>query len=369
MSSKLYPLALAATLAISPAHAYEDQELRILIWDGYLTENTVSRFTQETGIEVRVDSLREAGQLIAAAQGGEYDLISPPMHSLKALAEAHQLLPLDRSILPNYRNLDETRLAAMFEADPGNRFAVPFVELSTGIGYNEDLVREALGDDSAMASWAAVLSPEGVAALSSCGVAFIDSPSDLICSALIYLGKDFANVTDDDIAEAGQVLSAAFNAGATLDKSCYDYVGALASGKVCAVVGWSGDVVTADLASMVEGGPSIRYVIPDEGAVSGYDSLVIPAAAPHPANAHAFLNYVMDPEVSAEITNSSNYAGINRNATEFVRRKIVENRSIYYPNETLRRMHLVIPSEEQQQRFAEVFGSASAAARPMAAAD
>ncbi len=348
-SLKRCALAAALGLCVLPAAQAAANSLYILNWANYIAPDTTKRFEQETGIKVEYVLLDSNEMLEAKLLTGHsgFDIVTPSLHVLKRLADVGVLEPLDKSKLPNLKHLDAGKMAKIAEIDTDNTYGIPYMELSTGLGYNKQAVEKILGPGATIDSWDILFKPELVQQLQSCGVSVLDSPSDMICTALIYLNRDPQSPHSEDYQEAEKLLRNMIKSVRYIHSS--QYVNDLASGDICMAVGWSGDIQLAAQSAAEAGRGDIVYVIPKEGALMGYDMMAIPADAENKDNAYLFLDYLMRPEVIAEITNYVHYANANADATPLVDEDIRNNPGIYYDQETLKRMHIVVPPTSMER--------------------
>lgn len=319
------------------------RELFFFNWSDYIDPQVLKDFEAETGIKVHY-SLMDSNEMLEAkmiAGRSGYDVIAPSLHVLKRLADLKLLMPLNKEQLPNLSHLDPLKMEKIAKVDIGNTYGIPYMELSTAIAYNEQKVKQVMGSNFTIDSWDVLFKPELVSKLSSCGVTALDSASDMLCTALIYMGKDPESTNKQDYADAGKLIRNIGKHLAYFHSS--QYVNDLASGEICMAVSWAGDAQIANQRAQEAGLDKIVYVIPKEGALMGYDMLAIPHDAPNPENAHIFLNYLMRPEVIAKISNYIRYANANKDATPLVDKEITSNLGIYYDAETLKRLHIVVP--------------------------
>lgn len=335
-----------AAAASNSALVYETDEekhLYMLNWSNYIEPQVIADFTKETGIEVHIDPLSSNEILEAKLMVGNsgYDLICPSIHVLKRIGNAGLLLPLDKSLLPNMKHLDPQKMAKIATIDQNNQYGIPFMEVSTGIAYNTNKVAEVMGPDFKVDSWGILFDHATMKKLSSCGVASLDSASDMLCSTLIYMGRDPESQKAQDYRDAGELLKIMGQYVRYFNNSTYS--SDLASGEICVSVAWSGDAQIANQRAKEAGLDAITYVIPKEGAIMGYDMLAIPHDAKHVKNAHIFLNYIMRPEVIAKISDHIRYANANKDATALMDPEITSNKGIYYDAQTLERMRIVVP--------------------------
>ena len=253
-------------------------------------------------------------------------MVVPSGFFLERQVAAGLFLPFDKSKIPNLKNMDPDVMAATAAHDPDNAHSVDYMWGTTAIGYNTAKVKAALGDQP-LDTWDIVFKPEIVSKLKDCGVAMLDSPSEIMASALKYLGKDPNSENLDDLKAATDLMLSIRPYVRYFHSS--QYIDDLGNGEICVAVGYSGDVFIAKDAQA--DGVHVDYAIPKEGALSSFDLLAIPADAAHPDNAHKFLNYIMEPKVVAAISDYVFYANLNKEATQFVSDDVKNNPNIYPP--------------------------------------
>src|SRR5690606_4560719 len=326
-------IALGALRAASPAIAQEKPVLNVYNWSDYIAEDTIANFEAATGIKVNYD-VYDSNEIVDAkllAGNSGYDIVVPSGNFVERQIKAGLILPLDKSELTNLGNLDPAVMATATAQDPDNAHAVPYMINTIGLGYNVAKVEAALGADAPIDSWDLLFKPEVVEKLASCGVTVLDSPSEVMGIALHYLGLDPNSESSDDLAKAEELMNSI--KPHIRSYHSWQYIAALGNGEVCLSLGYSGDIfIASDNAGE---GTEVQYLIPKEGAATLFDFLAIPADAPHPDNAHKFINYILEPEVVADITNYVFYANPNLAATEFVADEVKNNPGIYPPAETL----------------------------------
>jgi len=300
---RLCPIGLALAFLLQGARA-EEPVLHIYNWSDYIAPGTVANFEKETGIAVTYDvydgnEVLEA-KLLAGHSG--YDIVVPsasPFMARQIAAGAY--LPLDKAKLANLKNLDPSLMALAAIADPGNAHGVPYLWSVTGVGYNVAMLERALGTDVPRDSLALLFDPTFAAKLARCGIALLDTPQEVIPAALAYLGIDPASREFGDLDRAAAVLDRIHPFVRRFHSS--QYINDLAAGDICLALGYSGDVIQArNRAREAESGAEIAFRVPREGAQMSIDMLGIPADAPHPDNAHRFIDYLLRPEVIAAIT-------------------------------------------------------------------
>lgn len=314
MNAKLtLGLALAfLSLGLPPgAGAAEEKVLNVYNWSDYIAEDTIKNFEEKTGIKVNYDVFDSnevlEGKLLAGSTG--YDIVVPSGSFLERQIQAGIFAKLDKSMLKNYANLDKTILQRVALHDPGNEHAIPYMWGTTGFGYNINKVKEIM-PDAPVDSWSMLFDPEVVARFKDCGVTLLDAPTEVFANLMGYLGRDPNSEKNEDIKlfEEHMLKVRPFIKYFHSSQNIND----LANGEICVAMGWSGDMLQArDRADEAGQGVEITYVIPKEGAVIWFDNLAIPADAPHPQNAHLFLDYIMEPEVAAAISNYVFYANGN----------------------------------------------------------
>ncbi|SOR28056.1 putrescine transporter subunit: periplasmic-binding component of ABC superfamily [Methylorubrum extorquens] len=330
----------------------EERVVNIYNWSDYIDPKVLDDFTKETGIKVVYDTYDNneilETKLLAGKSG--YDIVVPSGPFLQRLIKAGVFLPLDKAKIPNLKHAwpeISTRLQAY---DPGNAFAVDYMWGTTGIGVNVSAVRERLGANAPLNSWSLVLNPGSIAKLKDCGVMLLDSPEDLIPSILPFYGFKSDSKRWDDITAVTDALYKVRGAVRKFHSS--EYVNGLANGDVCLAVGYSGDVMQAKKrAEESKNGLEIAYFIPKEGALMWFDAFAIPKDAAHPAEAHAFIDYMMRPEVAAANTNFVSFANGNLAARKLVKPELLNNPGIYPDETTMQRLSVNTAWNDSTQRF------------------
>ncbi len=343
-------ITLAAALAVG-ASAATAQEVRVYNWSDYIDEDLLAKFEEETGYTLIYDVFdsNEVLETKLLAGGSGYDVVVPSGTFLQRQIVAGVFQPLDFSKLPNAANLWDVIKERTAQYDPGNAYSINYMWGTTGIGVNVGKVTEILGEDAPMNSLALIFDPANMEKLAACGVQFLDAPTELIPAALKYLGEDPDSQDPEVIAKAEPVLSAVRPWVQKFHSS--EYINALANGDICVAFGWSGDVLQArDRADEADNGVEIAYFAPREGALMWFDQMAIPADAPNPDGAHAFLNFIMDANNMAQATNYVWYANGNKASQEFVDPEILEDPAIYPDEETLKNLYTLTPYGPKVQR-------------------
>jgi putrescine transport system substrate-binding protein len=326
------------------AHA-EDKVLNIYNWSDYIAEDTVANFEKETGIKVHYDvydgnETMEA-KLMAGSSG--YDIVVPTAFPfLDREIKAGVFQKLDRSKIPNYKNLDPELMKRVSAADPGNKYAVIWMWGTTGLGYNADAVKKRI-PDAPTNSYDLLFKPEYVSKLKDCGVTILDSPTDVMPIALNYLGLDPTSEKPADLKKAEELLMAIRPYVKYFNSS--QYINDLANGDVCLSLGWSGDVFQAQARAVeAKNGVNIEYSIPKEGTMIWFDNMAIPKDAPHPENAHKWINFILQPKIEAANSNYVAYANPVPASKEFMDAEVKDNPAIY-PSDAVMAKLFAVPAQ------------------------
>jgi putrescine transport system substrate-binding protein len=330
--------------------APEEPVVNVYNWADYIGQTTLADFERKTGIRVNYDTYDSNEILETKLLTGRtgYDIAVPSLTNLGRLARAGAFQKLDKSQLPNLANMDPWVQRNMAVSDPGNDFAVNYMWGTVGIGYVPKLVERALGTP-VIDSWSAVFDPAVAAKLASCGIVLLDAPEDVFDSALVYLGRDPNSETAEDLAAAESLLQGIRPHLRYID--AYRHVDDLASGEICVALSWNGQVIQARERGASAAKPvEVAYANPKEGSTLWFDAIGIPADAPHPDNAHAFLNFLMEPEVIAAISQQIRYANGNAAARAFMDEDLKGDPSVYPPPETLRSLHPIKATTQAYSR-------------------
>jgi putrescine transport system substrate-binding protein len=337
--------ALAATCAVA-----QERVVHVYNWTDYVDPKVLERFTAETGIKVVYDTYDTneivETKLLAGKSG--YDIVLPSGPFLQRLIRASVFQKLDRAKLPNLKNAWPEIQARLSVFDPGNLHAVNYMWGTTGIGVNRAKVKERLGD-VALDSWSLLLDPELSGKLKDCGIYVLDAPEDIFPGVLKALGLDPDSKRQEDLQKAADAL---MKVRGTIRKfHSSEYINALANGDICMAVGYSGDILQArKRAAEAKNGVEIAYVIPREGALMWFDSMAIPADAPHVAEAYAFIDFMLRPDVAAANSNFVSYASGNLAAKDLIRPEIASDPGIYPDAQTFGRLFTNTAYDERAQR-------------------
>ena len=334
-------LITAAVLTLA-SQAQAEQTVHIYNWSDYIGETTLADFQKETGIRPVYDVFDSnetlEGKLLAGRTG--YDVVVPSNHFLGKQIKAGAFQKLDRAQLKNWDNLDPALLKRLEANDAGNQYAVPYLWGTNGIGYNEDKID----------SWSVLFESENIKKLSSCGVAFLDSADEMLPAVLNYLGLDPNSKNPADYKKAEAKLMAVRPYVTYFHSS--KYIGDLANGDICVAAGFSGDIFQAAARAEEAGkGVKIAYAIPKEGANLWFDMIAIPADATNVKEAHAFIDYLLRPEVIAQVSDSVGYANPNTKAGEFMKQEVRTDASVYPPQAVLDKLYVSAELPPKVQRL------------------
>lgn len=311
------------------APAAEEKVLNLYIWNDYLAEDTVANFEKETGIKVSVTNYGSNEELDAKLAPGKsgYDIVVPSASFYERQIKSNYYQKLDKALLPNLQNMDPEIQKRLAMHDANNEYAVLHMWGTTGIGYNVKAVQKAMGN-APVDSWKMVFDPKVAKNFQKCGIAVLDSSSEMFAMVLAYLGKDPNTQNPEDLNAAGEAMMQFRPFIRYIDTQ--RMISELANGSICVAVGYNGDMLQArDRAEEEKTNQEIAYVIPKEGSIIWFDSYLIPADAPHPKNAHQFINYMLRPDVIAAVTNTVNYANGNAAAAATVDPAVMNDLGVY----------------------------------------
>lgn len=328
-------------------------QLNMYNWSDYIGEHTVPNFEKEFGIKMRYDNFDSNevvhAKLVAGKTG--YDIVVPSSNWGALQARGGLLTKIDKSKIPNYKNLDPMVMEQLAKLDPGNQYLVPWFWGYTTVSINVDKVKKALGDlpmpDDA---WALVFDPQYTSRLRSCGISYLDSGADIMEAMWVYLGIPVSTNNASDFQRAWSELQKV-RSSVTLFSSS-GYINDLASGALCVALGWSSDMnIARTRAIEAKNGHNIQVLVPRKGAVLFYDTMVIPNDATNVENAYKFINYRLRPDVAAGDSNKVQYPSPVQGAEKFIRPDIVNNRTIYLSKEDMARMHAPRTYNNDQRRM------------------
>ncbi|TKT74089.1 polyamine ABC transporter substrate-binding protein [Afipia massiliensis] len=349
----VFSVALVASASLAQA---QQRSVNFYNWSNYMAPGVLEQFTKETGIKVTYDTFDANETLETRLLAGKsgYDVVVPTAYFLQRQIAANIFQKLDKSKLPNLANAwpEVTKRLAVY--DPGNAFAANYMWGTTGIGYNVKKVQEILGADakidSAMNSWSIVFKPENLAKFKDCGIHMLDSVDDILPAALNYLGLDPNTAKQADLDKAAELVGKVRPYVRKFHSS--EYLNALATGEICFVVGWSGDIKQAQSrAAEAKNGVEIGYALPKEGAQMFFDNFAIPADARNVAEAHELINYLYRPDVAAKNSDFLSYASGNLASQKLIDPKIYNDKTIYPDEATLSRLFVITARGPATQRI------------------
>lgn len=334
------------------APAGEDKVVHVYNWVDYVGPTTIADFEARTGIRVVYDTY-DANEILETKMltgRSGYDVVFPSAVPLARQIEAGAIGRLDKSKLPNLVHMDPVVMERIALNDPGNAHAIPYMWGTAGIGYNPDKIEKVLGTRT-IESWSVIFDPAIASKLAKCGIAMMDVPEDTFMVARIYLGLDANSEEPGDLAAAERLLKRVrpyiryFNTSQLMND--------LASGEVCVAFSWNGYLNQArDRGAAAANPVKLAYAIPMEGTFIWFDTVAIPADAPHPGNAHAFINYLMEPEVIAKVSNQIGYANGNRDSLPFLEARIRDDPAVYPPAEIVLKLDPDTPETQGYKREA-----------------
>jgi len=329
----------------------EDKVVNVYNWSDYIDEDILKEFTAETGIKVVYDVFDSNDVLETKLLAGKtgYDVVVPSGGFLSRQIEAGVFQKLDPAKLTNKGNLWDLIKDRTATYDPGNAYSINYMWGTTGIGYNVGKINERMAD-APVNSWRMIFDPSVVSKFADCGIFMLDAADEMIPAALNYIGEKPNSKDPAVIAKAEAVLMAIRPFITKFNSS--EYIDALANGDICLAVGWSGDVLQArDRAAEAEKGVEVNYLAPDEGALMWFDQMAIPADAPHPDNAHKFINYILRADVMAKASNYVYYANGNLASQKLLNEDVITDPAIYPTEAALKTLYTTTPNSADIQRI------------------
>ena len=342
---------LVAVVIGATAAQAQSRTVNFYNWSNYVAPGVLEDFTRETGIKVVYDTFDANETLETRLLAGKsgYDLVVPSAYFLQRQIGANIFQKLDKSRLPNLVNMwpEVMRRLAVYDSD--NVFAVNYMWGTTGIGYNIKAVERILGPGAQITSWATVFDPAQLAKFKDCGVQMLDSADDILPAALNYLGLDPNSTKQADLEKAAALIAQVRSSVRKFHSS--EYLNALATGEICLVIGWSGDIKQAQKrAAEANNGVEIGYAIPKEGAQMFFDNLAIPADAKNVAEAYALIDYLLRPEVAAKNSNFLSYANGNLASQKLIDPKVLNDKTVYPDEATMSHLYVITARDPATQR-------------------
>jgi putrescine transport system substrate-binding protein len=337
-------------LAAMPARA-QQRTVNFYNWSSYMAPGVLEDFSKETGIKVVYDTFDANETLETRLLAGKsgYDVVVPTAYFLQRQIAANVFQKLDKSKLPNLANAWDVVTKRLAVYDPGNQYAANYMWGTTGIGYNVKTIQAILGPGAVIDSWDIVFRPENIAKFKDCGIHMLDSATDILPAALNYLGLDPNSTKTSDIEKAADLVASIRPNVRKFHSS--EYLNALATGEICLVVGWSGDIMQArSRAAEANSAIEIGYAIPKQGAQMFFDNLAIPADAKNVAEAHELINYLYRPDVAAKNSDFLSYANGNLASQKLISAKIINDKTIYPDEATEKRLFIITARDQATQR-------------------
>ena len=324
--------------------------LNLYIWSDYLAPNALSDFEKQTGIKVHVsyfDTNETLETRLLAGHSG-FDVVVPTASYFERQIKAGVYLTLDKSRLPNLKNMDPQLMSRVALHDPDNAHGVIYTWGTNGIGYNEKMIK-ALVPDAPFDSWRMVFDPAVASKIAKCGISVLDSPAEMVRMVLSYLGRDPNSQKAEDLAASEATMTKIRPYIRNINSS--EYIEALANGDICLAVGYNGDVLQArDRARDANKGIEIKFIVPKEGSILWFDMLAVPKDAPDADSAYAFLDYMMAPQVSADVSDFRRYATGNAAAQPLVQPAVRDDPGIYPPKELRQKLAVQLADSPEQTR-------------------
>src|SRR5215468_8709648 len=342
----------SAMLASADAPAQRERFVNVYNWSDYIEPTVLDDFTKETGIRVRYDTFDSNDTLETKLLAGKsgYDVVVPTAYFLERQIKAGVFQKLDKAKLPHLGATWPAIAKHLAAYDPGNQYAVNYMWGTVGIGYNLKQAREILGPPGEIDSWNTVFGPGELAKFKDCGVHMLDSADDILPAALHFLGRDPNSTDPGDIEKAADLVAKVRPAVRKFHSS--EYLNALASGEIFLVVGWSGDIKQAQKrAAEAKNGIEISYAVPKEGAQMFFDNLAIPKDARNAAEAHAFIDYMLRPEVAAKNTNFLSYANGNLASQSLIDPAILNDHTVYPDEAIMARLYTINAHDPKTTRI------------------
>jgi putrescine transport system substrate-binding protein len=341
-------MALAGAVRVAPA---VERVVNFFNWSDYIDPSVLTDFTAATGIRVQYDTFDSNDiletKLLAGKSG--YDVVVPSANFLQRQIKAGVFQKLNKAKLPNLVNAWDEILRRLAVYDPGNQYAVNYMWGTVGIGYNIAKAKAALGG-APVDSWDVLFKPELIAKFKDCGVYMLDSADDVLPAALYYVRLDPNSTSQADLEKAAAIVAKVRPSVRKFHSS--EYLNALATGDICLVLGFSGDVKQAQKrAAEAKNGVEIGYAVPRDGAQLWFDNLAIPKDAEHADEAHALINYLLKPEVAAKNSNFIAYANGNAASRALIDPAILNDRAIYPDGDMMARLYTISAHDQKTQRL------------------
>jgi putrescine transport system substrate-binding protein len=328
----------------------QGKAVNVYNWSDYIDKSVIAAFERESGIKVRYDTYDSNDLLQTKLLAGKtgYDVVVPTSTFLANQITAGALRKLDKSKLPNLKNLDPELMARLAKVDPGNQHAVIYLWGTTGIGLNRDKVKARVANPPS-SSLAMLLDPAIVSKFADCGVSLLDAPDEILAATLTFIGLDPDSKKPADLAKAEAHLMKIRPHIRKFHSS--QYINDLANGDICLALGWSGDVLQAKQRAIeAKNKVTVQYLIPKEGALQWFDTLAIPIDAPNLESAHTFINYLLRPEVIAKVTNEVKYPNAVPTSLSQVSKEAREDGDVFPSAAVVKQLYTITPANQAEQR-------------------
>ena len=341
-------MSVAAVVLTLPLLAATGKVVNVFNWTNYIDDATIPSFEKATGITVNYDLMDQNDVLEAKLLAGNsgYDVVVPSGSFFGEQVRAGLYQPIDRDKLKNYKNLDPTLMARVAKYDPGNRYGVPYMWGTSGIAYNVDAIHERM-PDAPVGSWRMLFDPSVVSHFKDCGVTLLDAGDEVVESALIYLGRDPDSESREDLEAAIDVITKIQPYIRYFQST--SYVDDLANGEICLALGWSGDVFQA--MKSARKGVNLDYRIPKEGAIVWFDMMAMPKDAPHPDAALQWIDFILEPQTAARISDAIFYANPNKASWPLLDPAVRDNKVIFPPADVMSRLVAIAPKSPRFVRM------------------
>ncbi|WP_369796319.1 polyamine ABC transporter substrate-binding protein [Snodgrassella sp. CFCC 13594] len=343
----------SAASNVAASNLPQTKELNYYDWSDYVDPATVSAFEKANGVKVNqafYDSNETLEAKVLTGKSG-YDLVVPSLAFVTRQIKAGAYQPIDKSQIPNYQNIDPKLLELLDKVDPGNKYVVPYFWGINTVGINPDQVKKALGTDTLPENaWDLVFKPEYANKLKSCGISFLDSPSELFPLLMNYLGKDPNSNESADIKAAADLLNSV--APDVKRYSSSGYIDDLANGNLCVAIGYNGDFhIAKKRAEDAKNGVKVQALVPKQGVGVWIDSFAIPKDATNVLNALKYINWTLDPKTAATNGNFVTYAPASKPARELMEKDYINDPSIFPTDETMKNSFVMLPKSPDAMKL------------------
>ncbi len=331
-----------------------DGDLNLYNWSEYIDPELITKFQDEYGVKVTEDFFPSNEDMFARVSNGNpgFDVVVPSDYMVAIMIDENLLLPLQKDALPNLANL-APEFSSGLPFDPDGAYSVAYQWGTTGIGVNLDAMPENFEE-----SWGLIFDPE-MASQFKGKISLLDDPRETMGAALKYLGYSLNTTSETELAEARDLLAATIDNVAAFDSDQFEDL--LVGGEVDIAHGYSGDFFAAfDGASTddYDAWEHFYYFVPEEGGTRWVDNMAILADAPHPCTAHTFINFILDAENGAALTNFNFYASPNQAAEEFIDPEILDDPAIYPPADVLAKLELIRDTGDFEINYQDYFTQA-----------